>query len=73
MGSVIMGDRQWDGDKSQEANRDYFNSGTRGPWQEVETGNADSQNDTFKLIFFLKSITNVDQYRFTLNEHVQAR
>ena len=51
----------------------YFNSGTRGPWQEVETGNADSQNDTFKLIFFLKSITNVDQYRFTLNEHVQAR
>ena len=69
MGSVIMGDRQWDGDKSQEANRDlfcfvdvsvmnengltrYFNSGTRGPWQEVETGNAVSQNDTFKLIFF---------------------
>ena len=38
----------------QEANREigltrYFNSETHGPWQEVETRNADSQNDTFKL------------------------
>ena len=27
----------------------YFNSETHGPWHEVETRNADSQNDTFKL------------------------
>ena len=44
----------------QEANREigmtnengltrYFNSETHGPWHEVETRNADSQNDTFKL------------------------